>query len=85
MRAVDHDGTATIPLLAPRRRAVDLVGRVLIIHEGPDRYGPRSHPGSWRTVMPPTVQTTKMGTQVPVGACIATSYAEPGAEPDTCM
>lgn len=36
---VEHDGAATIPILAPRLKVDDLHGRALVIHAGPGRYG----------------------------------------------
>lgn len=38
---VEADGTATIPVLAPRPTLEDLRGRSVMIHHGADRYGPR--------------------------------------------
>jgi Cu-Zn family superoxide dismutase len=38
---VEADGTATIPVLAPRPRLEELRGRSVMIHQGADRYGPR--------------------------------------------
>ena len=35
---VEADGSATIPVLAPRLRAAELSGRAIIVHAGPDRY-----------------------------------------------
>ena len=35
---VEHDGTASIPVLAPRLKVADLKNRSLIIHGGADRY-----------------------------------------------
>lgn len=39
---VDADGTATLPVLAPRPRVADLQGRSLTIHAGGDNYS--DHP-----------------------------------------
>ncbi|MES1952570.1 copper/zinc binding superoxide dismutase [Salinisphaera sp. S4-8] len=36
--AVEPDGSATIPVLAPRLRVADLAGRSIMIHAGADRY-----------------------------------------------
>jgi Cu-Zn family superoxide dismutase len=36
---VEADGSATIPVLAPRLTTAELRGRALIIHAGADRYG----------------------------------------------
>ena len=35
---VEDDGTATLPVLAPRVTVADLEGRALVLHAGPDRY-----------------------------------------------
>jgi superoxide dismutase, Cu-Zn family len=42
---VEEDGTATVPLAAPRLRLFDLYGRSLIIHEGGDTYADEPHLG----------------------------------------
>jgi superoxide dismutase, Cu-Zn family len=42
---VEEDGTATIPVAAPRLRLFDLYGRALIIHEGGDTYSDEPHLG----------------------------------------
>lgn len=39
---VEADGTATIPVLAPRLKAADLAGRSLMIHAQADRYDDHS-------------------------------------------
>ncbi|WP_353180604.1 superoxide dismutase family protein [Salinisphaera sp. T5B8] len=36
--AVEADGSATIPVLAPRLSVADLAGRSIMIHAGADRY-----------------------------------------------
>jgi len=38
---VEADGSATIPVLAPRMTTEQARQRALMVHEGPDRYGPR--------------------------------------------
>jgi Cu-Zn family superoxide dismutase len=38
---VEADGTATIPVLAPRADLDEVRGRSVMIHQGADRYGPR--------------------------------------------
>jgi Cu-Zn family superoxide dismutase len=40
---VEHDGTATIPVLAPRLEAADIQGRSLMLHAMPDRYAGHAH------------------------------------------
>lgn len=37
---VEHGGTATIPVLAPRLSLDEVRGRSVMIHQGADRYGP---------------------------------------------
>jgi superoxide dismutase, Cu-Zn family len=39
---VENDGTATIPVVAPRVRVADIHGRALMIHAGADRYAGHS-------------------------------------------
>lgn len=40
---VEKDGTATIPVLAPRVKVEDIRGRSLMIHAAPDRYAGHGH------------------------------------------
>ena len=35
---VEHDGTARIPVLAPRLRVADVKDRAVVVHAGADRY-----------------------------------------------
>lgn len=35
---VDDDGTSTLPVLAPRLKVADMIGRSLMIHAGGDNY-----------------------------------------------
>jgi superoxide dismutase, Cu-Zn family len=42
---VEEDGTATIPVAAPRLRLFDLYCRSLVIHEGGDTYSDEPHLG----------------------------------------
>jgi superoxide dismutase, Cu-Zn family len=41
---VDANGNATLPVLAPRMRVKDLVGRSVMIHEGADNYADEPKP-----------------------------------------
>ncbi len=41
---VDEEGTADLPLLAPRLQVADLSGHALIIHEGMDNYADEPEP-----------------------------------------
>lgn len=43
---VEADGTATIPVVAPRLHLADVRGRGLMIHAGPDRYTGRAPGGA---------------------------------------
>lgn len=40
---VENDGTASIPVLAPRLRSRDVRGKSLVIHAGADRYATHGH------------------------------------------
>jgi Cu-Zn family superoxide dismutase len=40
---VEADGSATVPVLAPRVAAADIVGRAVVLHRGADRYDRHSH------------------------------------------
>jgi superoxide dismutase, Cu-Zn family len=35
---VEEDGTASVPMLAPRLTVADLKGHAIVLHAGPDRY-----------------------------------------------
>ena len=41
--AVETDGSATVPVLAPRVTAADVVGHAVVLHRGADRYDRHSH------------------------------------------
>ena len=43
---VESDGTATLPLLAPRLKIADLTGRSIMVHAGKDNYS--DSPGGGR-------------------------------------
>jgi Cu-Zn family superoxide dismutase len=43
---VEADGTATLPILAPRLKTSDLAGRSIMVHAGKDNYG--DSPGGGR-------------------------------------
>ena len=40
---VESDGTASIPVLAPRLKTRDIHGRALVVHAAPDRYADHGH------------------------------------------
>jgi len=44
MLAVDSDGSATLPVLAPRLKPKDLAGHALIIHAGADNFSDTPSP-----------------------------------------